>query len=98
MVFLIEYARTEGRVVEIREYRDDERLTAENVRLDLELELNRQGIDHEIVLLDAADKEALRLTHSRYFPDSARGNQTRFFPDGPPPAARSRWHATQRVS
>jgi hypothetical protein len=82
MVFLIEYARTEGRVVEIREYRDDERLIAENVRLDLELELNRQGIDHEIVLLDAANKEALRLTHSRYFPVSEWPEPEIEWPDG----------------
>ena len=67
MVFLIEYARSEGRIVAIRQFHDVERLEAENARLDLELRLNREGIDHEIVLLDAASTEALRRTHGRYF-------------------------------
>jgi hypothetical protein len=68
MVFLIEYARTEGRLVAIHEYRDDERLAAEEARLELELKRNREGIGREIVLLDASDKDALLQTHSRYFP------------------------------
>jgi len=67
MVFLIEYARTEGRVVEIREYSDDLRVTAEEDRLALELQRNREGVEREVVLLDAADRDALRQTHSRYF-------------------------------
>jgi hypothetical protein len=33
------------------------------------LELNRKGIDHEVVLLDAASEDALRMTHRRYFED-----------------------------
>lgn len=67
MVFLIEYARSERRIVGIREFRDGQRPEADNARLELELRLNREGIDHEIVLLDAASEEALRRTHGRYF-------------------------------
>ena len=68
MVFLIQYARSEGHVVGIREFRDDERLAAEDARLDLEVRLSREGIDHEVVLLDASSEDTLRRTHSRYFP------------------------------
>lgn len=68
MVFLIEYARSEGRLVAMREYRDHERPWAEDARLELELKRNREGVDREIVLIDAPDMNALRQTHSRYFP------------------------------
>jgi len=67
MVFLIEYARSEGRIVRMFEFRDADRAKAENARLELELRLNREAIDHEIVLLDAASEKALRRTHGRYF-------------------------------
>lgn len=33
----------------------------------MELDLNRKGVDHEVVLLDAVSKEALHRTHQRYF-------------------------------
>jgi hypothetical protein len=33
------------------------------------LDLNRKGVDHEVVLLEAASKDALYLTHQRYFSD-----------------------------
>ena len=69
MLFLIEYARGEGRLITIREFPDSEREEAENARLELELELNRSGTEYEVVLLDAADEEALRRTHRRYFED-----------------------------
>jgi hypothetical protein len=39
------------------------------LRLEIELDLNRKGIDHEVVLLEAADENALRRTHRRYFED-----------------------------
>ncbi len=69
MIFLLEYDRPSGRLVTIREFIDSERTQAENVRIELEVTLNREKIDHEVVLLQAQDKEALRLTHGRYFAD-----------------------------
>jgi hypothetical protein len=33
----------------------------------MELELNRLGIEREVVLLEADTEEALRRTHRRYF-------------------------------
>ena len=38
-------------------------------RLEIELDLNRKGVDHEVVLLEAASKDELRRTHRRYFGD-----------------------------
>ncbi|MGA2476438.1 MAG: hypothetical protein ABSF73_07435 [Terriglobia bacterium] len=67
MLFLIEYDRPRGSIVQLREFDDASRAVAEDERLKLELGLKRQGIEHEVVLLDAPSKEALRRTHSRYF-------------------------------
>jgi hypothetical protein len=51
----------------LREFDYASRAVAEDARLNLELDLNRQGIKHEVVLLDAPSEEALRRTHGRYF-------------------------------
>jgi hypothetical protein len=69
MIFLIEYSRPEGRIVTLRQFVDSERAKAQDERLDIELALNRSGAEHEVVLLEAADKDALRRTHQRYFDD-----------------------------
>jgi hypothetical protein len=65
MIFLIEYNRRKGRLVTLRDFADSERRKAEELRLNVELDLNRKGVDHEVVLLEAA----LRRTHQRYFKD-----------------------------
>lgn len=67
MIFLIEYDRARGQVVLLRQFADSERLAAEEARLSLELTLNTSRSEHEVVLLDAASEEALKLTHQRYF-------------------------------
>lgn len=69
MLFLIEYDRNQGKLVTIQSFAESDRLTAERTRLDLELELNRNRVEHEVVLLEAADETALRRTHRRYFED-----------------------------
>jgi hypothetical protein len=69
MIFLIEYNRSEGRIVTLRNFDESQRREAEDSRLGIELDLNRKRIDHEVVLLDAATEEALRRTHQRYFAD-----------------------------
>ena len=71
MIFLIEYDRPRGKLVTFDAFRDSERHSAEKARLDLDLDLNRRGINHEVVLLEAASEDALRRTHRRYF-ESAR--------------------------
>jgi hypothetical protein len=67
MFFLIEYDRPEGRLVTFQRFQDSGRLKAQSARLDLELDLNRRRVNHEVVLLEAASEEALRRTHGRYF-------------------------------
>ena len=67
MLFLIEYDREKGIVVEMSRFSESDRRVANSARLNLELDLNRQGIEHEVVLLEAEDESALRRTHRRYF-------------------------------
>lgn len=67
MLFLIEYARDEGRIVCFQPFAHTDSSTAEHARLELELSLNRRGIEHEVVLLEAQNEDALRRTHRRYF-------------------------------
>lgn len=67
MIFLIEYDRDKGRIVSKREFKDAQRREAEDFRLELELQLNRRGVSHEVVLLQATTEQALRQTHRRYF-------------------------------
>jgi hypothetical protein len=69
MIFLIEYDRSLGRIVTISSFRDLDRRRAEESRLKLELDLNEKSVDHEIVLLEAENEEAVRKTHRRYFED-----------------------------
>jgi hypothetical protein len=69
MIFLIEYNRSQGRIVTIRDFDDSQRRKAENSRLEIELDLNRKGVDHEVVLLEAESRNALDRTHGRYFKD-----------------------------
>jgi hypothetical protein len=38
----------------------------------MELDLNRRGVEREVVLLEAENEEALRRTHRRYFEDLAQ--------------------------
>lgn len=72
MLFLIEYKRSQGRIVTFQTFNDSERSEAERSRLEIELELNQRNVDHEVVLLDAADEQALRRTHRRYFEDAVQ--------------------------
>ena len=67
MIFLIEYDRPRGELSSIKFFEDADREVAENERLQLELALHREGVQREIVLLQAASEEALRETHRRYF-------------------------------
>ena len=70
MIFLIEYDRREGRIATLQTFPDSDRTVADDARLELELRLNRAGIEHEVVLLEARDEIALRRTHRRYFEDA----------------------------
>ena len=72
MLFLIEYDRGRGEIVTFKEFGDEESRSAEHARLEMELDLNRRGVEREVVLLEAENEEALRRTHRRYFEDLAQ--------------------------
>lgn len=67
MLFLIGYDRNRGQIVTFKTFDDSEREDAEVSRLEMELDLNRHGIEREVVILEADTEEALRRTHRRYF-------------------------------
>jgi len=71
MIFLIEYDRPKGCLVQMKSFADRDKDVAQTERLNLELENHSRGIDREIVILDAASKTAVRRTHRRYFEDLA---------------------------
>ena len=67
MFFLIEYDRERGTIVTFHSFDDSEREEAEHSRLEKELGLNRRGVEHEVVILEAPTEAAVRRTHRRYF-------------------------------
>ena len=56
-------------MVTFKGFAKSEQSNAEELRLDIELDQNRKKIDHEVVLLDAANQAALDQTHMRYVYD-----------------------------
>ena len=75
-IFLIEYDRPNGRLVRMESFGASEKAKAEKERLEVELELNRRGVSHEVVLLEAENKEALLRTHRRYFENASQIGQS----------------------
>jgi hypothetical protein len=71
MIYLIQYDRRKGKVESLREFENLRRNEAQQIRLSLEIELNRSGLNREVVLLEAANRAALERTHRRYFADLA---------------------------
>ena len=69
MIFLIEYNRSQGSLIGIRHFDNSQRREAEDSRLESELNVNRKGADHEVVLLEAESEDKLRRTYRRYFED-----------------------------
>ena len=68
MIFLIHYDRPKGIIIESRTFTPAHREEAANERFRIELALHRQGkTDHEVILLEAENEDALRRTHRRYF-------------------------------
>lgn len=67
MIFLLQYDRNNGKLINITPYPDSERVAAQDERLSVELSLLQKGISHEVVLLEAENIDALKQTHSRYF-------------------------------
>ena len=69
MIFIVEYNRIIGKIINFECFDDKDWKKAEGLRFEKELTLNRAGIENEVVLLEAVSEEALRRTHRRYFED-----------------------------
>ena len=68
MIFLIEYNRPKGQLVDFQRFDDSRRQEAIGLRFKRELELHQNSVaDHEVVLLEAENEEAIRKSHRRYF-------------------------------
>ena len=67
MIFLIDYDRSKGKLLKLVEFPDAHRLQAQYERLQTELNLSKQGLLREVVLLEANNLDALKRTHQRYF-------------------------------
>jgi hypothetical protein len=67
MLFLIEYDRLRGEIVSLATHADDRREQVDEARLQMELRLHREAAKREVVVLEAANEDALRRTHARYF-------------------------------
>lgn len=67
MIFLLEYDRSAGVLVSISSFDVDCGDKAYAKRLELELKLLKEGVQREVVLLEAESEDALRRTHNRYF-------------------------------
>lgn len=65
MIFLVEYNRKKGKLVQLRAFSHWK--TAFKARWRLEIINKRKGFPHEIVFLEAESVEALKKTHGRYF-------------------------------
>lgn len=65
--FLIQYNRPLGEIVTFKKFSNADRSVAEEARLEMEIELNRDEVEREVVILEAESEEALRRTHRRYF-------------------------------
>lgn len=66
--FLLVYDQAAGRVLHIQEFADADRGAALDRRFELERE-HAADPNLEVIVLSAADREALEATHSRYFKD-----------------------------
>jgi hypothetical protein len=67
VIFLVEYDRAAGNLIQFRSFSSVENAAANNVRLQLEIDNIESNTDREVVLLEAENEDQLRLTHRRYF-------------------------------
>jgi hypothetical protein len=70
MIFLIAYDRRTQRLMqEVETFSDEQREDAYRRRLEAELALPKEEDRYEVVLLEGRSREAIELTHARYFFD-----------------------------
>jgi hypothetical protein len=66
-IFLVVYDRGAGELLSIEKFDDSQRNVAEAERLKAELDSVERKLGREVILLEAATEDDLRLTHARYF-------------------------------
>jgi hypothetical protein len=65
VIFLIDYDRRRGELVNMQTFQDSEFDKAQDLRLERELELFRAGVqEREVVILEAVDENQLKRTHA----------------------------------
>ncbi len=67
MLYLIDYDRKSGILAPLRTFDDLQRDAASKARVELEIDLRRRGLDHEVVILEAESLDDIKKTHRRYF-------------------------------
>jgi hypothetical protein len=103
-IFLIEYDRESGSLIELREFSASNRAEASAVRIGRELELLKSGRKLEVVILEAASIDALRQTHQRYFQnagelvESGRVSVTGLSPNRPTEGLQKAGHSRDKSS
>lgn len=65
--FVLVYDRTKQQLIKLREFSEEDRVSAEGFRLEAQRKSLHDGLDQEIILFQAASEEALRRTHGSYF-------------------------------
>lgn len=66
-IFLVVYDRGAGELLSIKKFDDSQRNEAEAERLKAELDSVERKLGREVILLEAATEDDLRLTRARYF-------------------------------
>lgn len=67
MLFLVEYDHRSGELISSEPFDEGARAAATQARIEREVQLRHEGIEREVVILEAADETSLRVTHRRYF-------------------------------
>ncbi|MEO6281695.1 hypothetical protein [Roseateles sp.] len=67
MIYLMDFDPERRRLHAMKVFDDQQRRSAQDEGLALELVHLRTGDEREVILLSAADEATLRRTHARYF-------------------------------
>ena len=67
MIYYVEYSREQQKTLSFKSYPESDRSLAQAHALSREIELSRQNLQLEIVLLEANNEVTVRNTHPRYF-------------------------------
>lgn len=65
--YILIYDRTQQKLLDVREFPEDDRALAEEFRFKAQRHSIQEGLDQEIVLFQAKSKGALQRTHGSYF-------------------------------